>query len=622
MPSFFKVVMGLWVLLLATGVYAVQRETGDIQREEQGKPAVIKAFALADHGTPKYKPGFAHFDYVNPDAPKGGELRLAMSGSYDNFNGFAHRGDAVIDAFEPYETLVFDSLFTVNRDEEGVIYPLVAESVEYPHDKTWAVFNINPDARHQDGKPITAEDVVFSFYKLYEEGVPFVKQNYKGVSEVSAISEHKVKFEFSENGRELLIKVALIPIFSKGYWADKNLSEPIKEPVMGSGPYAVSSYDMGKSVTYQLQKDYWAKDLPVRKGLYNFEFITWDYYLDGSVMFQAFKAGEYDYRRENVASQWAEGYDVPAVKSGEIQRQEVKHDEPPPIQALIFNTQRDILSDRLVRQALNLMFDFEWYNKNLFYDSYVRTTSYFEGTPYKATGKPEGKELEVLNQFKDQLPEEVFGEIWRPNVTDASGRMRQEMREAIALFKRAGWELKDRKMTRLSDGKPFELTVLTYTPTFERILLPYKRNLEKIGVTLDVRMVDSTQFLNRLRSRDFEMITGGFLPQNYPNRNMRLDWHSDYIDSTHNQTGVQDPVIDALIEGIVENKDKEELLRAYGRAFDRVALWNFYIIPNWYSNKYRLAYWNKFSMPAVRPKFTEGIESWWYDPEKAKTLKQ
>lgn len=620
MSSFFiKALIGCWAVTLAAGVYS--EEKGEETQEEQGGH-ITKAYHLADHGEPKYKHGFSHFDYVNPDAPKGGRLRLAVLGSYDNFNHFARRGDAAKEAFEPYESLVFETLMTVNRDEEGILYPLIAESVEYPEDKSWAIFNINPAARHQDGTPITAEDVEFSFYKLIEEGMPFNKQRYKGVANVKAISDRRVKFEFSEDGREMLINAAVLSIFSKDYWADKNLSEPIREPLMGNGPYAVSSYEMGKSVTYQLQEDYWAKDLPVRKGLYNFEYITWDYYLDSSVMFQAFKAGEYDYRRENTASHWVEGYDIPAVESGKIVREEVEHSAPPPIQALIFNTQRELLSDRLVRQALNLMFDFEWYNKNLFYDSYVRTTSYFEGTPYKATGKPEGKELEILQQFKDQLPAEVFGEIWRPNVTDGSGRMRQEMREAISLFKRAGWVLKDGKMVRQGDGKPFELTALTYAPTMERILLPYKQNLEKIGVTLNVRVVDVTQFGNRMRSRDFDILTHGFLPQYYPNRSMRVDWHSDYIDSTHNQTGVQDPVIDALIEGIVANQDNEEMLRAYGRAFDRVALWNFYIIPEWYSNVYRLAYWNKFSRPEVNPKLTEGIESWWYDAEKAKALEQ
>ncbi|WP_084005074.1 extracellular solute-binding protein [Gilvimarinus polysaccharolyticus] len=576
---------------------------------------VIKSHAFADHGEPKYPADFTHFDYVNPDAPKGGELVLSTTGTYDSFNRYTSRGDAEINS-----EAFYDSLMTPSEDEIGVIYPLIAMSLEYPDDYTWVEFNLNPKARFQDGASITAADVVFTFNKFMQQGVAFVKNYYKDVKSATAVTPHKVRFTFAESNRDYISALASFKILPKQYWAERDFSEPLNEPPLGSGAYKVVDYKMGQSATYELIDNYWAANLPSRKGLQNFKRIRYDYYRDDTVALEAFKAGEFDFRRENVARQWAEGYNVPAIKSGKIIKEELQHEIPQPMQAFVFNTQREQFKDRRVREALNYLLDFEWLNKNLFYSSYTRNSSYFENTPYKAQGKPEGLELEILSKYKDQLPAEVFGDIWQPNKTKGDGNIRTEMRQALGLFKAAGWELKDQKLVNAKTGAPFVFEMLLYSPTMERVVLPLKSNLERIGIELSIRMVDSSQYLNRLRSRDFDMTPQGYRAQPYPSASMKLAWHSDYIESTYNQAGVSDPVIDELVEAIEASQQDEERLLALGHAFDRVALWNFYVIPQWHSKSFRIAHWNKFSRPAVRPKYSIGIDSWWYDADKAKLL--
>ena len=576
---------------------------------------VIKSHAFAEHGEPKYSADFTHFEYVNPDAPKGGELVLSTIGTYDSFNRYAPRGDADVNSEAFYDTLMVAS-----DDELGVVYPLIAESIEYPEDYTWVSFNVNPDARFQDGSAITAEDVVFSFNKFKEQGVSQFKSYYKDVESVKAVSPLKVTFTFKQSNRDYVSSLASLTILPQQYWAERDLSEPLAEPPLGSGAYKVAEHKMGQFTAYEVIEDYWARNLPSRKGLLNFKRIRYDYYRDDTVALEALKAGEYDFRRENIAKQWAESYDVPAVKSGDLVKEELQHEIPQPMQAFVFNTNKELFKDRRVREALNYLLDFEWLNKNLFYSSYSRNASYFENTPYKAQGKPEGLELEILSGFKDQLPAEVFGEVWRPNTTGGDGNIRDEMRQALRLLKEAGWELKDKTLINSNSGEPFAFEMLLYSPTMERVVLPFKRNLERVGIQVDIRMVDSTQYLNRLRSRDFDMTPQGYSAVPYPSANMKFAWHSDFIDSTYNQAGVSNPVIDELLDQIAQSQGDEERLLALGHAFDRVALWNFYVIPQWHSKSFRIAYWNKFSRPDVRPKYAIGLDSWWYDANKAKSL--
>jgi microcin C transport system substrate-binding protein len=577
--------------------------------------AIIESHAFAEHGEPKYGPTFTHFDYVNPTAPKGGELRLSAIGTYDNFNRYASRGDAEINS-----EAFYDSLMIASDDEIGVLYPLIAESIEYPEDYTWVAFNLNPAARFQDGTPIRAEDVVFSFNKFMDQGVAFLKTYYQDVKQVEALSPHKVKFTFARSNRDYLSALASFKVLPKQFWAERDLSEPLNKPPLGSGPYKVVDYNMGQSATYERIDDYWAADLPSRKGQLNFKRIRYDYYRDHTVALEAFKAGEFDFRQENIAKQWAEGYQSPAVANGDIIKAEVPHKIPQPMQAFVFNTQRELFKDRRVRKALNYLLDFEWLNKNLFYSSYTRNTSYFENTPYKAQGKPSGLELKILSRYREQLPKQVFGPVWRPNKTQGDGNIRGEMRQALRLLKAAGWELKEQKLVNAQTGKPFAFEMLLYSPSMQRVVLPFKRNLERIGIELTIRMVDSTQYLNRLRSRDFDMTAQGYRAIPYPSANMKLAWHSDYIDSTYNQAGVANPVLDALLEDIEASQEDEQRLLALGRAFDRVALWNFYVIPQFHSGAFRVAYWDKFAQPKTRPKYAIGIDTWWLAPNKAKAL--
>ncbi|MGD8175118.1 extracellular solute-binding protein [Marinimicrobium sp. ARAG 43.8] len=608
----------LVVGLLLISPWGLAEENAGHETDSEADHRIIKSHYFAAQGESKYPSDFKHFDYVNPDAPKGGQIVLSQIGTFDNFNRYAQRGDAAIMSGELYDTLMVSS-----DDEISVFYPLIAESLEYPENYAWVIFNINPAAKDQGGEPITAEDVAFTFKKFMDQGVPFFRNNYKNVTQAEVLNSHQVKFHLETPNREDILNLVDLPVMPKRFWEDKNFSEPLNTPPLGTGPYKVSNYKIGQQVTYELIEDYWAKDLPSRKGMYNIQSIRHDYYRDHNVSLEAFLAGAYDFRQENIAKQWAEEYKGPAVRRSDIKLDEISHDIPQPLQGFVFNTQRPMFSDRRVREALNYAMDFEWMNKNLFYGQYQRSYSYFQNTPYMASGKPTQSELEVLTPFKDQLPEAVFEQtVWVPNKTDGSGNIRPSLRKAIALLNDAGWTLKEGKMTNSKTGKPLEFDLLIYTASGERVALPFKRNLERMGVTMNLRQVDSTQFLNRLRSRDFDMIFQGYRANPYPHPAMKITWQSDYIDSTYNQAGVQDPVIDALIKGIEENQQNAEQLKAYGHAFDRVARWNFYIVPHWHSNNFRIAYWNKFSQPEVRPRYSIGLDTWWYDPDKAASIKQ
>lgn len=579
----------------------------------------VQSHAFAIRGEPKYGPDFEHFDYVNPDAPKGGRLVLSAIGTYDNFNRYAQRGLAAVGSEDFYDTLMMPS-----SDEISVYYPLIAESLDYAADYSDVIFHINPAARHQDGEPITAHDVVFSFYKFMTEGVPQFRAAYNGI-EAEALDDHRVQFNFPEGvgSRDMIRGMASIAILPAHYWSQHDLSEPRNEAPLGSGPYTVNRFAMGQYVEYRRLDDYWAADLPSRKGTLNFDLVRYDYYRDATVALEAFKAGEYDLRTENVARQWANDYTGPAFSRGDIVTEELEHEIPQAMQAFVFNITRDQFSDPRVREALNYAMDFEWMNRNLFYGQYVRNYSYFQNTPYMAEGMPSELELAILEPFRNQLPEAVFTEpAWRPNVTDGSGRLRGEVRQALGLLQDAGWVLRDQQLVNAETGERFRFEMLLSGPTFERVALNIQRNMENLGIDMDIRIVDSSQFTNRLRERDFDLIANGYSANAYPNPGMRTAWHSEYIDSTWNTAGVDDPVIDALIEGIIANQDDDELLMAYGRAFDRVAMRNFYVIPNWHVSSFRVAYWDQFERPETRPDFDLGVDTWWFNADKASRLRR
>lgn len=583
--------------------------------EVPNEDGVIISHAISLRSEAKYPSDFDHFDYVNPDAPKGGMLVMAATGTFDSFHRYGQRGSSA-----PGSALFYDTLMTSSGDEVEVYYGLIAEYIEYSPEYDWIIFHIRPEARFQDGSAISANDVVFSFNKFLEEGVSQFRMYYEPVISVEALDDSQVKFTLSKGDKEMLISLGQLTILPPQFWADRDFSEPLTEPPLGSGAYVVDDYAMGEYVVWKRLDDYWGMDLAVNKGQLNFDFIRYDMYRDEVVQLEALKAGEIDLRLESSAKQWATQYTGPNFDAGYIITEGFPDEAPPPIRRYIYNIQRPIFSDRRVREALGYMMDFEWLNKNLFYNQYTRTRSYFQNTAFEALGLPSQDELEILEPIRDQIPEEVFTQEYNPHQTDGSGLIRGEIAAAQELLREAGWEIQDQVMVNVETGEPLEFELLIYSPTVERAAIPFQENLKKLGVTMNIRLVDTTQFINRLRERDFEMIFWADAGSFFPSSNLQIAWRSNFIDSSYNYSGVQDPAIDYLVDGIVANQNDNAALQHWGRAFDRVLQWNHYGIFNWYIAEDRVAYWDKFSRPEVKPKYSVGFGTWWYDEEKASRL--
>ena len=571
-------------------------------------------FSLRD--TPRYAKGFTHFDYVNPNAPKGGSVTLSTTGTFDSFNRYAQRGDSAAGSDRLYDTLMMAS-----DDEIDVLYPLIAEKIEYAKDFTWIIFYINKKARFQDGQPITSDDVVFTFNKFMTQGVPQFKSYYKKVDHAEALDAHTVKFVLKESSINLLHSIAGLAVLPKHYWKTRDFSEPTTDVPLVSSGFTIESFKMGQYVVVKRLKDYWAKDLPVNKGRHNFDFIRYDYYKDEIVTLEAFKAGEFDFRSESVAKQWATLYKGDNFDKKNIIKEEIPHEIPQAMQALIFNTQKEVFRDVRVREALNYAMDFEWMNQHLFYNQYTRTRSYFQNTEYEAKGLPSKEEIACLEPVKDKIPPRVYTHEYQPPITDGSGNIRPQLRKALGLLKKAGWDISNRRMTHQQTGKLMEFELLLYSPTMERIAIPVQDNLKKLGITLNIRRVDTTQFINRMRAREFDMISGGYSANAFPSSNLKIVWHSGFLDATYNTAGVTDPAIDFLTEKIDQNQTDKAALLYYGRALDRVLQWNFFVMPEWHLSRFRVAYWNKFSRPNIRPKYAIGfIDTWWIDTAKQALL--
>ncbi|NAX23082.1 extracellular solute-binding protein [Vibrio sp. V39_P1S14PM300] len=578
--------------------------------------AVVETTRLVGFGEAKYPENFSHFDYVNPDAPKYGSITFGAIGTYDNFNRYASRGVAAARTAELYDSLMFSP-----SDEIDAYYPLIAKKVRYSDDFTWGEIDINPDARFQDGEPITAEDVAFTFNKFMTEGVPQYRVYFQDIKSVTVKDKLTVRIDMATSNREKLFSfMQSTRVLPEHFWKDKNFAEPLNTPPVGSGPYKIVDYKSGQSVTYGLDETYWAKSLPVNVGRNNFTRIQYDYYRDDTVMLEAFKAGEFDFRQEASAKFWATSYTGVNFDKGFIKKQEIPHQQPAAAMGFVFNTERPVFKDPRVREALSYGMDFEWMNKNMFYDQYTRTRSYFQNTDYEAKGTPGAGERAVLEPFKDQLPPRLFTEEYQPPVTDGSGRIRSQMRKAFALLKQAGWELKDKVMTNVKTGEPLEFEMLIYSPTTERIAIPVQKNLQRMGISMKIRSIDTTQYTKRLRERDFDMVSSSYSPNPYPSPNLLIIWNSHYIDSTYNTAGVRSPVVDKLTEEIAKNQQAPEKLLTLGRALDRVLQWGFYIIPQWHTSMYRVAMWDKFGRPNEIPKYDLGVDTWWVDKQKAQKL--
>ena len=583
------------------------------------KAEINISHAIAMHGEPKYLSQFKHVNYVNPNASKGGKVVFSSIGSYDSFNPFILKGNAVAGISNLYESLTVSS-----KDEAFTEYGLIAETIEWPDDRSWVAFTIRKEAIWHDGKKITPEDVIWTFETLMEKGHPFYKYYYKDVKEVIKESENKVKFIFKGNTNlELPLIVGQLPVLPKHYWKDRNFEETSLEIPIGSGPYKIKKFDPSRSITYELNHSYWAKNIPIKKGTDNFGIISYEYYKDRSIEREAFKSGEIDFFNENTSKDWATSYDISAVNNGIIKKILIQHENPQGMQGFIFNTRKNIFKDKRVRQALSFAFDFEWTNKNLFYDSYKRTNSFFENSELASTGLLKGKELDLLSPYMDVLPKEIFTKEYNPPKTDGSGFIRKELQNAILLLKDSGWEIINKKLKNKNTGEQFKFEILLVSPAFERIVLPFKDNLAKLGIEVVVRTIDSAQYQNRLDSFNFDMIVFTFSQSLSPGNEQRNFWSSNSANTngSKNLIGIKNTVIDILIEKIISSKNRDDLIHA-SRALDRVLLWGHYVIPQWHISAYRNLHWDIFKYPLVRPKYSLGSNTWWIDEEKASSIDQ
>ncbi len=573
--------------------------------------------ALSLTGEPKYGSDFAHLDYVDPTAPKGGNLKLYAIGSYDSLNPFIVKGVSAAGL-----GLIYEALMASPGDDVSAEYGLIAESVEFPEDLSWVAFTLRPEARWHDGSPITVDDVIFSFNMLREKGLPFYRFYYANVVEAEAMGQRKVRFTFSgPTNRELPQIMGQLTVLPKAAFESRDLRRPASIPPMGSGPYRIKELDPGRSITYERVPDYWGADLAINRGRYNFDSLRYDYYRDQTVALEAFKAHEYDFRAENNSKDWATGYDFPALHQGLAVKAEVPHGSPTGMQGFAFNLRKPKFQDPELRRALAYAFDFEWSNKNLFYGQYDRTTSFFSNSELASSGLPEGAELAALEPYRDQLPAELFTTPFDLPISDGSGNIRGNLRQAISILRGAGWQLEDRKLIDPNTGAPLEIEVLLVSPAFERIVSPFVQNLEKLGAAASIRIIDPAQYQNRISAFDFDMVVSTFGQSESPGNEQRDFWGSESAarEGSRNIIGIESPVIDALIDKIIFAPDRASLVAAT-RALDRVLLWGHYVIPQWHIRYERIAYWDKFGRTEVTPKYGTDLFAWWVDPTREAAL--
>lgn len=573
-----------------------------------GEPYIGHAIAL--HGDIKYGPDFEHFEYTNPDAPKGGDVVLSAIGSYESFNSFITEGIPASGI-----GMIYDTLTTASGDEAFTQYGLLAETIEVGADKSYVKYTLRDGAYWHDGEPITADDVVYSFETLTEISTGYGSY-FEAITNIEKIDDLTVQFNLGgETNNELPLITGQLPIIPQHYWEqeENDITVITLEPPLGSGPYKVADFEAGRFVSYERVDDYWAKDLAVKKGMYNFDTLRYEYYKDTTVALEAFKANEFDFRAENVSKNWATAYDIPAVENGELIKEFVPNDSPQGMQAFYLNNRKEKFSDPKVREALTYAFDFEWTNENLFYGQYTRTDSFFENSDLASTGIPEGKELEYLESFRDQLPAALFTEAFTLPSTDGAGNNRANLGKAIQIFKEAGWEIQNGALTNVESGEVMTVEFMLRSPTFERVVAPYIDNLKRIGIDASQLTLDGGQWYNRLLEFDFDSTIMTRTQSRSPGNEQKNYWTTDLAQEpgSWNIAGIENPVIDALVEEVIAAPDRESLVAAT-QALDRVLLWGYYVIPQWHIAGDRILYWDKFSRPETLPMDSVGFPTIWW----------
>lgn len=569
--------------------------------------------------TPKYPANFKHFDYVNPDAPKGGKIILSGFGDFDSFNPYILKGVAV----DGLTDLIFETLMVQSTDEPYSLYGHIANDIKLAKNKLSVTFKLNPLARFSDGSPVLAKDVKISFDTIKsDKGHPSYRFYWADIKQAIIVDKRTIRFEFLRLNPELHLIAAQIPVFSHKWIEGEAFDKLSRKRPIGSGPYTIKNYSLGRDISYQRNPNYWAKDLPTRKGMFNFDTVIYKYYKDSTVMLEALKAGEFDFNLVNHSKQWARDYVGEKFDTKKIIKEEIKHHNNAGMQGFVFNTRRPLFKDKRVRRALSLAFDFNWSNSMLFYNQYTRCDSYFSNSELASKGLPKGKELELLNQYRKDLPDDVFNKVWTPPSTKNKGDLRENLIKAAALLKQAGWVVKEGVLQN-KDGRRFEFDVLLAQKGFERILAPFAYNLRKLGIILHYRTVDVSLYIRRSRTFDFDLMVASFPQSQSPGNELYNLWHSSSAkqEGSRNLMGVNNKVVDKLIDKIVFAKNREQVVTA-ARALDRVMLHEDYLIPNWYIAVHRIAYWDKFSYPKKLPLYFSAnnwvLSTWWQKMDSSK----
>ena len=570
---------------------------------------------LSLYDSPKYKTGFSHFEFVNPNAPKQGKINLPAYGSFDNFNPFIFKGIA----FSNGADITLESLGYTPFDDPTTAYPLLAEKFEMPDDKSFVGFILNPKAKFANGEKVSADDVIFSFNALITKGAPLYKIYYADVDKVVKVNERHVRFYFKKNStnRELPLILTQFKIFSAQEFKDKDFAVPTLEPPLGSGPYIIDKFEVNKFVELKRNPNYWAKNLPSRKGFFNFDTIRFEFYQDTTVTLQALFAGEIDAREEYIAKIWVSGYDNKLVDEGKIKKEAISHNNPAALQFFGFNTRLEKFADSRVREAIGLAFNFEWANEKLFYNQYERIYSLFSNTDLAATDIPKGAELQILKKFKDQLPDDIFSQSYQNPDNSTPKKQRANLKKAVKLLNEAGYDFVNGKMTNLKTKEPLTIEVLSNSAngaSFTRVMLPFIENLRKIGIDMTFRNLEVNIFKNRLDNFEFEVAILSYRLSNMPGNEQKEMWGSASADikGSFNVLGIKNPVVDTLIQGLI-NANNEQVYKAYVKALDRVIMRQHYFIPQWYSGTERIAYKSSLKHPQTKLKPGVDIYTWWLE---------